>query len=81
MAISTYLSATTSNRLAIGLTLAPTNLDLRTTSGTALEQLLIGNVYEALLTRNSDNSVSPGVAQSWRSVLTVSNILSTFIRI
>lgn len=56
---------TTSNRLAIGLTLAPTNLDLRTTSGTALEQLLIGNVYEALLTRNSDNSVSPGVAQSW----------------
>ena len=54
---------TTSNRLAIGLTLAPTNLDLRTTSVTALEQLLIGNVYEALLTRNSDNSVSPGVEQ------------------
>ncbi len=51
--------------VAIGLQLAPTNLDIRNTSGTALDQLLIGNVYEALLTRNSDNTVSAGIARSW----------------
>ncbi|WP_418968926.1 ABC transporter substrate-binding protein [Alloscardovia omnicolens] len=59
-------SRSTAGQVAIGLQLAPTNLDLRNTSGTSLEQLLIGNVYEALLTRNSDNTVSPGIAQSWQ---------------
>ncbi|MFC0265573.1 ABC transporter substrate-binding protein [Alloscardovia macacae] len=53
------------SHISIGLQLAPTNLDIRQTSGTALDQLLIGNVYEALLTRNEDNTVSPGLAQSW----------------
>ncbi|MFD0705403.1 ABC transporter substrate-binding protein [Alloscardovia venturai] len=51
--------------VSIGLQLAPTNLDIRHTSGTALDQLLIGNVYEALLTRKSNNTVAPGIAQSW----------------
>ncbi len=51
--------------VSIGLKLAPTNLDIRTQSGSALDQLLIGNVYEGLVARNSDNKVVPSLAKSW----------------
>ncbi|OTA27470.1 ABC transporter substrate-binding protein [Alloscardovia macacae] len=63
--VSGASGAGANSHISIGLQLAPTNLDIRQTSGTALDQLLIGNVYEALLTRNEDNTVSPGLAQSW----------------
>ena len=62
-------SATTDSKVAdtvtIGLTLAPTNLDIRNQSGAALDQALIGNVYEGLVARNSDNKVVPALASSW----------------
>lgn len=51
--------------VAIGLKLAPVNLDIRHQSGSALEQILIGNVYESLVSRGSDNKVHPGLAKSW----------------
>ena len=51
--------------VTIGLKLAPTNLDIRNQSGSALDQLLIGNVYEGLVARNSKNQVSPSLAKSW----------------
>jgi peptide/nickel transport system substrate-binding protein len=51
--------------VSIGLKLAPTNLDIRTQSGSALDQILIGNVYEGLVSRNSRNEVSPALAASW----------------
>ncbi len=51
--------------VTIGLKLAPTNLDIRNQSGSALDQLLIGNVYEGLVVRNSKNQVSPSLAESW----------------
>ncbi|MUH60460.1 ABC transporter substrate-binding protein [Bifidobacterium canis] len=51
--------------VTIGLKLAPTNLDIRNTAGTALDQALIGNVYEGLVSRNSENKVTPGLAKSW----------------
>ena len=55
----------TSNTVTIGLKLAPVSLDIRHQSGSAIEQVLIGNVYEALLSRDSDNKVQPGLAKSW----------------
>ena len=58
-------SGTASDTLTIGLKLAPVSLDIRQQSGTALEQVLIGNVYEGLVSRGSDNKVQPGLAQSW----------------
>ena len=51
--------------MAVGLKLAPVNLDIRHQSGSALEQILIGNVYEGLVSRGSDNKVHPGLAKSW----------------
>ena len=51
--------------ITIGLKLAPTNLDIRNQSGSSLDQLLIGNVYEGLVTRNEKNQVSPSLAKSW----------------
>ena len=60
---------TKSDSVAIGIKLAPVSLDIRNQSGSALEQLLIGNVYEALVSRNSNNEVEPGLAKSW----TISN--------
>ncbi len=49
----------------IGLTLEPTNLDIRTTSGVALDQILIDNVYEGIVSRASDGSIVPSLASSW----------------
>ena len=43
----------------------PVSLDIRHQSGSAIEQVLIGNVYEGLLSRDSDNKVQPGLAKSW----------------
>lgn len=51
--------------VTIGLQLAPTNLDIRTQSGSSLDQLLIGNVYEGLVSRTSANKIQPGLARSW----------------
>lgn len=61
-----YSATTTgSQTITIGLKLAPTNLDIRNQSGSALEQLLIGNVYEGLVARDNNNHVVPGLAQRW----------------
>ncbi|RBP98308.1 ABC transporter substrate-binding protein [Bifidobacterium aemilianum] len=54
-----------SSKVTVGLKLAPSNLDIRNQSGSALDQLLIGNVYEGLVARDADNHVVPSLAQSW----------------
>lgn len=51
--------------LTVGLVLEPTNLDIRRTSGAALEQILIDNVYEGLVTRAQDNSIEPRLASDY----------------
>ncbi|WP_126032609.1 ABC transporter substrate-binding protein [Bifidobacterium castoris] len=51
--------------VTIGLKLAPTNLDIRNTAGSSLDQILIGNVYEGLVARDSENNVVPALAESW----------------
>ncbi|MEV4774391.1 ABC transporter substrate-binding protein [Microbacterium sp. LWH12-1.2] len=51
--------------LAVGLVLEPTNLDIRHTSGAALEQILIDNIYEGLVTRTQDNKIEPRLASEY----------------
>ena len=57
-------SSGAADTVAIGLKLAPTNLDIRNTAGSALDQVLIGNVYEGLVARNSENKVVPARAKA-----------------
>lgn len=53
--------------LTVGLSLEPSNLDIRHTSGAALEQALVDNVYQGLVTRNGDddNAIVPALATEW----------------
>ncbi|MGM1017764.1 MAG: ABC transporter substrate-binding protein [Actinomycetota bacterium] len=51
--------------LTVGLVLEPTNLDIRTTSGAALEQVLIDNIYEGLVTRTQDNEITERLASAY----------------
>jgi peptide/nickel transport system substrate-binding protein len=51
--------------LTVGLVLEPTNLDIRHTSGAALEQILVDNIYEGLVTRAQDNSIEPRLASDY----------------
>ncbi|MDT0156834.1 ABC transporter substrate-binding protein [Microbacterium sp. ARD32] len=50
--------------LTVGLVLEPTNLDIRHTSGAALEQVLIDNIYEGLVSRTQDNEIEDRLAAS-----------------
>ena len=52
--------------LTVGLSQAPASLDIRTESGTPVEQALLGNVYETLTDVDDDNRVVPGLASSWK---------------
>ncbi|WP_167142750.1 ABC transporter substrate-binding protein [Canibacter zhoujuaniae] len=49
--------------LSIGLILEPTNLDVRNTSGVALDQILLDNVYEGLIT------LRPGTVDEFQPAL------------
>lgn len=51
--------------LHVGLVLEPTNLDIRHTSGAALEQILIDNIYEGLVSRTQDNEVEGRLASDY----------------
>lgn len=51
--------------LRVGLVLEPTNLDIRRTSGAALEQILIDNIYEGLVTRTQDNEIVERLASDY----------------
>lgn len=53
------------DKVTVGLKLAPVNLDIRNQSGSALDQILIGNVYEGLVARDENNQVVPSIASSW----------------
>ncbi|MCI1017693.1 ABC transporter substrate-binding protein [Microbacterium sp. C5A9] len=51
--------------LQVGLVLEPTNLDIRHTSGAALEQILIDNIYEGLVSRDESNEIVPRLASDY----------------
>lgn len=51
--------------LVVRLVLEPTNLDIRQTSGAALDQILIDNVYQGLVARTSEQDIVPALASDW----------------
>lgn len=50
--------------VTVGLVLEPTDLDIRHTSGAALEQVLIDNVYEGLVSRTASGEIEDNLASS-----------------
>ncbi len=55
----------TDAELVVGQILEPDNLDIRATSGVALDQILIDNVYEGLVSRGADGTVQPKLAEAY----------------
>ncbi|MDR1188767.1 MAG: ABC transporter substrate-binding protein [Bifidobacteriaceae bacterium] len=51
--------------LTVGLALEPTNLNIRTTAGAALDQALIDNVYQGLVSRDPTEDIVPSLATDW----------------
>ncbi|MDZ8171138.1 ABC transporter substrate-binding protein [Microbacterium xanthum] len=51
--------------VAIRLVLEPGNLDIRQTAGAALDQILIDNVYQGLVSRTADQEIVPTLAESY----------------
>ncbi len=51
--------------LVVGLVLEPDNLDIRHTSGAALEQILVDNIYQGLVTRDESNEIVPALATDY----------------
>ncbi|WP_233556056.1 ABC transporter substrate-binding protein [Galactobacter caseinivorans] len=52
--------------LTVALTAAPSNLDFTTTSGAAIPQALMGNVYQGLVAVNEDGKLVPQLASGWQ---------------
>ncbi|VEH06743.1 dipeptide ABC transporter substrate-binding protein [Corynebacterium kutscheri] len=62
---SSEFSATDPASLVVGVSTAPASLDFTTTSGAAIGQALLGNIYETLVTTNQNGELVPGLAKSW----------------
>ncbi|RLP83317.1 ABC transporter substrate-binding protein [Mycetocola lacteus] len=61
---STSDNTGTNASVNVGLILEPTDLNIRKTSGVALDQVLLDNVYEGLVRREADGSVVDSLAKS-----------------
>ncbi|MGZ0711362.1 ABC transporter substrate-binding protein (plasmid) [Coraliomargarita sp. W4R53] len=51
--------------VAIRLVLEPGNLDIRQTSGAALDQVLVDNIYQGLVARTPEQDIVPALASDW----------------
>ncbi len=51
--------------LTVRLVLEPSNLDIRETSGAALDQILIDNVYQGLVSRTPEQEIVPALASDY----------------
>jgi len=49
----------------VRLALEPGNLDIRQTAGAALDQILVDNVYQGLVSRTPDQKIVPALASAW----------------
>lgn len=52
--------------ITVGMTDAPQSLDIRTDDDASVQRVLLGNVYETLVTRDQSNKLQPGLAKSWK---------------
>ncbi|MGV9195123.1 ABC transporter substrate-binding protein [Microbacterium sp. MC2] len=62
---STEVTADPDASVAIRLVLEPGNLDIRETAGAALDQILIDNIYQGLVSRTADQEVVPALATDY----------------
>lgn len=51
--------------VTVRLVLEPGNLDIRETAGAALDQILIDNVYQGLISRTPEQELVPALASEW----------------
>ncbi|KPI21923.1 ABC-type transporter, periplasmic subunit [Actinobacteria bacterium OK074] len=51
----------------VRLVLEPTSLDIASTAGAALDQILLDNIYQGLLTRDENNRIEPSLATSYKA--------------
>ncbi len=51
--------------VVIRLVLEPGNLDIRETAGSALDQILVDNIYQGLVSRTPEQEIVPGLASDW----------------
>ena len=51
--------------LTVGVTGEPANLDFTTTSGSAIPQVLMNNVYQGLVRADQDGEIVPQLAEEW----------------
>ena len=49
----------------IRLVLEPGNLDIRQTAGAALDQILVDNIYQGLVSRTPEQEIVPALAEDW----------------
>lgn len=62
---STELTPDPSASVAIRLVLEPGNLDIRETAGAALDQILIDNIYQGLVSRTPEQEIVPALASAY----------------
>jgi len=58
-------SSAADGSVAIRLALGPSNLDIRETTGAPLDQILIDNVYQGLVSLTPDQKIEPALASAW----------------
>lgn len=65
--IASFTTLVSDSSVAIGIQgSAPESLDIRSEQGTAIEQALLENVYETLVSRSETNKLQPSIAKSWQ---------------
>src|SRR6516162_9500905 len=64
-ATSTTAAADPNASVNVRLVLEPGNLDIRQTAGAALDQILVDNVYQGLVSRTPDQKIVPALASAW----------------
>lgn len=62
--------------LTVGLVLEPSSLDIRTVSGAPLDQVLVDNVYQGLVTRTPEGDIVPSLAADYE--ISSDNLTYTF---
>lgn len=55
------------DEIVVAITGTPTNLDFTTTSGAAIPQAMMANVYEGLVELNQAGEIEPLLAESWET--------------
>ena len=58
-------TAATDASAVIRLVLEPGNLDIRETAGAALDQILVDNIYQGLVSRTPEQDIVPALGSDW----------------